>query len=231
MDSEDQNNYYYKNNAKAKKLPGGKRTQDQIDRDMQLCTNLFLHGNSYRFIADKVNERSRKEGFDYQITHVQVFKHIKELLNQWKKERFENIDQYMSLQLRRLDKMEQEMWEAWEESKKGIQKTKLRGGEIKDSKVTGGSVVFQSLETTTGNPQYMALLLKIQQERAELLGMYLPKKYEFFIQDNSNSNQNGGINYEGIGLPLDVQEKIALEIQKKKSELLRLKSENDGSEE
>jgi hypothetical protein len=103
-----------------------KRTREQQETDVAYCSNMFLRGYTYRAIADALNKKNHEAGLEYTITHAVVFRDIKQQLIQWKKKTFANINDYVIAELEKLDKIEVEAWNAWENSKTGKRKTKAR---------------------------------------------------------------------------------------------------------
>lgn len=164
----------------ANKRTGGKRTVEQREADKRFCADLFVKGYTYRDIAKKLNEYNKENGLDYDVTYKTVFMDINQVLVEWKKERFTEIDNYIQVELKKLDKMEVELWDAWDKSKSGRRKTKIVGGEIKNGAISGGSLENRQLEDTNGDPRYLDLLLKVQERRAKLLGYNAPVKVDVY---------------------------------------------------
>lgn len=172
-------------NGGSRKFPGyQKRTTEQRETDFIFCSDLFLRGYTYREISRLLNEHNQKEGRTYTITAVGVYKNMQSLLVEWKKERMKNIDDYVTQELRKLDKMEVELWAAWEESKTGKLREKKRNSERARKVLNSDDPqdYYGYDETTTessaGNPRFMDLLLNVQQRRAKLLGYDAPVKME-----------------------------------------------------
>lgn len=172
---------------KKNKKPRGyvKRTPVQRERDMGYCSQLFLRGYNYRDIATALNKQLAEWGETYTISFSMVFYDIRELLVEWKRERLDNIDDYVTKELQKLDKMEQETWEAWEKSKGDkhkdvVRKPDGRGRPRKDGEPHRDEwgYIQNTVETCTGNPRFLDLLLNIQQRRAKLLGFDAPTKIE-----------------------------------------------------
>lgn len=114
---------------------GYRRTPEQRENDLVFCTDLFLRGYSYRQISDLLNQRNAKLGLDYAIVPpMRVYKDLKQLLINWKREHEENIDLYITKELSKLDKIEAELWDAWERSKKRIV-SKIRQSGLKRREV------------------------------------------------------------------------------------------------
>lgn len=171
---------------KKRKKPLGynKRSEEQRIYDIRFCSDLFLRGYSYREIADALNRDLSARGMGYTITFQMVYYDLQQCLIEWKRERLETIDEYVTQELRKLDKMEVELWEAWERSKTGKLREKNRQN-AKPRKVLedGDNPEYYGYEETTtetsaGNPRFLDLLLNVQQRRAKMLGFDAPVKIE-----------------------------------------------------
>lgn len=196
----------------ANKRTGGKRTIEQREADKTYCADLFVKGYTYRDIAKKLNEYNREKGLDYEVTYKTVFMDINQVLIDWKKERFDEIDNYIQLELKKLDKMEVELWNAWDKSKSGKRKTKIVGGLIKDGAISGGNLDNRQLEDTNGDPRYLDLLLKVQERRAKLLGYNAPVKMDVYSEPPKEENPSE-TKYDINVIPADVLVNLAYQLQ------------------
>ena len=170
---------------KTRKPPGyNKRNEEQREYDLLFCSNLFLRGYSYREIQKALNEDLAKRNTGYTISLRMVYYDLQQALVEWKRERFDNVDDYITQELRKLDKMEVELWDAWETSKTGKEKKKTRSSkkpnkvdaEVNEPNYYGYDET--AVETSSGNPQFLTLLLNVQQRRAKLLGFDAPVKID-----------------------------------------------------
>ena len=196
----------------ANKRTGGKRTVEQREADKRFCADLFVKGYTYRDIAKKLNEHNLENGLSYEVTYKTVFMDINQVLIEWKKERFDEIDKYIQLELKKLDKMEVELWDAWDKSKSGKRKTKIVGGEIKNGAISGGSLDNRQLEDTNGDPRYLDLLLKVQERRAKLLGYNAPVKVDVYNQLPKEESPSGA-KYDISVIPVEELVQIAYKLQ------------------
>ena len=196
----------------ANKRTGGKRTVEQREADKRFCADLFVKGYTYRDIAKKLNEHNLENGLSYEVTYKTVFMDINQVLIEWKKERFDEIDKYIQLELKKLDKMEVELWDAWDKSKSGKRKTKIVGGEIKNGAISGGSLDNRQLEDTNGDPRYLDLLLKVQERRAKLLGYNAPVKVDVYSAPPKEESP-AGAKYDINALPVDMLLEMAYKLQ------------------
>lgn len=196
----------------ANKRTGGKRTVEQREADKRFCADLFVKGYTYRQIAERLNKHNRENGLEYELTYKTIFCDINQVLVEWKKERFETIDNYIQLELKKLDKMEVELWSAWDRSKDVKRKTKIIGGTINDNTVSGGALDSRQLETTNGDPRYLDLLLKVQERRAKLLGYNAPVKLDVYNQPPKDESPSG-TEYDINAIPSEVLVELAYKLQ------------------
>lgn len=194
---------------------GYRRTPEQRENDLVFCTDLFLRGYSYRQIADLLNQRNAKMGLDYAIVPpMRVYKDLKQLLINWKREHEENIDLYITKELSKLDKIEAELWDAWERSKKRIV-----------SKIRQSGLKTERSETFAGNPRYLDLVLSVQQRRAKLLGLDAPVRVD--LPNVNVSVDSSGPKYDISVIPNDMLFVIADKLQNAEYERLMIEKNGD----
>lgn len=194
---------------------GYRRTPEQRENDLVFCTDLFLKGYSYRQISDLLNKRNAKMGLDYAIVPpMRVYKDLKQLLINWKREHEENIDLYITKELSKLDKIEAELWDAWERSKKRIV-----------SKIRQSGLKTERSETFAGNPRYLDLVLSVQQRRAKLLGLDAPVKVD--MPNVNVSVDSSGPKYDISVIPDDMLFVIADKLQNAEYERLMIEKNGD----
>jgi hypothetical protein len=194
---------------------GYRRTPEQRENDLVFCTDLFLRGYSYRQIADLLNQRNAKMGLDYAIVPpMRVYKDLKQLLINWKREHEENIDLYITKELSKLDKIEAELWDAWERSKKRIV-----------SKIRQSGLKTERSETFAGNPRYLDLVLSVQQRRAKLLGLDAPVKVD--LPNVNVSVDSSSPKYDISVIPNDMLFVIADKLQNAEYERLMIEKNGD----
>lgn len=194
---------------------GYRRTPEQRENDLVFCTDLFLRGYSYRQISDLLNQRNAKMGLDYAIVPpMRVYKDLKQLMINWKREHEENIDLYITKELSKLDKIEAELWDAWERSKKRIV-----------SKIRQSGLKTERSETFAGNPRYLDLVLSVQQRRAKLLGLDAPVKVD--LPNVNVSVDSSGQKYDISVIPNDMLFVIADKLQNAEYERLMIEKNGD----
>lgn len=154
-------------------------------------------------------------GLDYVIVPpMRVYKDLKQLLINWKREHEENIDLYITKELSKLDKIEAELWDAWERSKKRIV-----------SKIRQSGLKTERSETFAGNPRYLDLVLSVQQRRAKLLGLDAPVKVD--LPNVNVSVDSSGPKYDISVIPNDMLFVIADKLQNAEYERLMIEKNGD----
>lgn len=168
--------------TKNRKPPGyNKRTEEQREADMLFCSDLFLRGHSYRDITIRLNEEIKRRtpapDVPYTLTHKMIYYDLRQALIEWKKERFDNIDDYVTQELVKSYKVEAEAWAAWERSKGGRQRVKERASKGRPRKTDADVIVADyygydetTAETSAGDPRFLELAVSTQVRRAKLLG-------------------------------------------------------------
>lgn len=198
---------------KARKVQGtNKRSNEQKELDIVICTRYFLQGYTYRQIADKLNIEIKARGNDYTIDFRTVYRDLQKVLIEWKKEHADDMDAYVRKEVQKLDLMECELWQAWEKSKTGKLREKVAKrpsrDELKDSYDTNET----TKETSAGNPRFLQLILEVMQRRAKLLGFDAPVKVD--VTGLSAREENTQVpQYNAGDLPNDVLFALADKLQ------------------
>lgn len=177
-----------------------KRTDEEIKHDRHLAVALRRKGAdhwTYQRIADFIAEKTGRR-----ISSRQVGYDIKHVEEQWRNENLANYDFYVREELTRLDAYENELWEAWRDSKSDTTRERVEKAMRKVRDETEGEdldfdeqfkLVVQKVVTTTegsvGDPRFLELIFKTQQERRKLLGLYAPAKLH--IQEEHTLNIKG----------------------------------------
>jgi hypothetical protein len=173
-------NPYRKKKSKITKPTMLRRTPQQMEHDRVFISKYYTRGYSYRDITKLLNEHLVETNSGYVVTESTVYNEIRIILVDWKRQRFETIEDYIQIELRKLDKIETELWEAWENSKKGKKRVKIKGGQVDASEkdAVGGKLQNRVAETSAGDPKFLDLLLAVQEKRARLLGYDTPTKVQ-----------------------------------------------------
>lgn len=213
------------------KMP--KRSEEQRASDLLFCSNLFLRGYSYREISQKLNEENARNGMGYTISMQMIHWDIQQMLIEWKRERMDNIDDYVTQELRKLDKMEAELWESWERSKNVKRREKNRLGvnpcEVPNDGDCTEYCEYEEMtkEESAGDPRFLDLLLKVQQRRAKMLGIDAPVKVD--IAGSRGNTDSGAPGYDFSAVPDDLLFAVVDKMQSAEyKRLLEEKGVTDG---
>lgn len=123
---------------------------------------LYLRGKSQQQIADEL-----------EVTRKTVWSDIQAIRAEWKKERLDDAEELINIELAKIDQMEAEAWAAWERSKQPtVQRVVL------DADKEGAGYKKRVKTGQTGEPQYLAIVLKCCERRCKILGLDAPAKQE-----------------------------------------------------
>ena len=86
--------------------------QAQLAR-LEIISGLYKRGYSFREIRSEVMKRLNLETYSLETVH----KDISRLLEEWREQRIDKIDQIVQLELQRNDDIIKEAWQAWDKSK------------------------------------------------------------------------------------------------------------------
>ncbi len=171
-----------------------KRNQVKEAR-LEIVAQLYKRGNSVRKIRDEVMRRLDLPKYSTSTVHSD----IQTLLQEWRENRYKDMDDALELELARIDETVQELWDQWEKSKADyVQTTRTRKGAPVNNgsgNEEGGDGQQQqqpqrelmrtyNVERTEkeviglGNTAYIAEIRQQLMERRKLLGLYAPEKRE-----------------------------------------------------
>lgn len=137
-------------------------SNQRADFRRRLAKMALFGGMGQREMADRLG-----------VSQTLICFELKKLRKQWMDEAKTTIDEVVSKELKKLDDLELESYQAWLQSKKRSKKKIIRPH---DKDENGNP--FEQVETTTsvGNPTFLAEIRHIQERRAKLLGFDKPEK-------------------------------------------------------
>lgn len=138
------------------------------------CARLYLEGYSNYGMSLWL-----KENTEWTVSQPTIRTYIDDILDDWHAQRIDDVDKAITGQLQKLQRMEQEAWDAWERSKspqmrkvskkKGVP-TKSVNGETPRIAVT--ATEFEDVEETTesvGDFRFLDLFNRVVMQRLQLL--------------------------------------------------------------
>lgn len=157
---------------------------------LQIVSELRLQGKSVRQIADAVTARLQLKK---KVSTGTIHSDLKLLLQQWREDNNQNTEEWVQLEVARVDMLIAELYEAWEKSKKDYERTRAsqeRRQMIETQRAKGSpnttkhpaSFLKQSQSREQvinyGNVGYISEIRKLLEYRAKLLGLYAPDRKE-----------------------------------------------------
>lgn len=143
-----------------------KRSKQQIIDDRAKIADMFLKSYSHRQITEQLNAQN-----PYSLSAQQILRDIHVIISDWKTSTSALIDERMEQDLMKLEKIENEAWEAWDRSRgKKITKTATESDGVKTKQIKEEQLI--------GEPKFLDLIRQVLQDRANLLGYMAPKKVD-----------------------------------------------------
>jgi hypothetical protein len=141
----------------------GTRSEEQRELDYARISDMYLRGWSCRRIGEAIG-----------ISHVSVSTELKIIRQRWLEEQVKNFDELQQRELLRLDKVECEMWDAWEKSKADQITSTAR----REDGMIAKTVNEVRKAQQTGEAQYMQVIMRCIEKRCKILGLDAPEKVQ-----------------------------------------------------
>jgi len=134
---------------------GKHRTQYKKAMDTKISAAMHLKGYQLKEIGKELGNKVSM-----------VFADLRRAKAEWREEYLTDIKESMLKQLKELDVLKQEMWEAWEKSKQD-----------KDIVISGGkSGDYTKTVESDGNPAFASQIDRIIERKCKILGLDAPQK-------------------------------------------------------
>ena len=148
-----------------------------------IVAELYSKGKSFRDIRSEAIRRLDLETYSLKTVHDD----IETLLKEWRTQRIDDTDKAVTVFLERNRQHYKEAREEWDRSRQDRFRTdtKKKGVPVKGDPEPGsdGNKIQTILkeekriqELGEGDPRYMDLMLKCEEQRAKLLGLYAPER-------------------------------------------------------
>lgn len=164
-----------------------KRTEFQAERDREEIARMYLRGETQQAITDYLNRTYYSAS---PLSRQQISYDVRLLIERWVKSSVNHIDQRKAIELAKIDRLENEYWDAWIRSKENAeveiteqigtrQKQKTVKDEPQEITIIPERVKkYKRVEGQSGNPAFLEGVLKCIAKRCEILGLDAPKKFE-----------------------------------------------------
>jgi len=153
-----------------RKLRSQKRKEGRLD----IVSECYKKAMSFRDIRDEVMKKLELKSYSLQTVHAD----IKFLDAQWKDDRMKNVDEYVNLELKKIDGIIAELWTQYNKSKFKMFKSKDSDGYHYEEREVPADVA------------YIAEMRQQEMERRKILGLYKPEQKNIVIDKPSISIDN-----------------------------------------
>lgn len=210
--------------------------QAQIAR-LEIISGLYKRGYSFREIRSEVMRKLDLATYSLETLHKDIHK----LLDEWREQRLNDIDEYVELELKRNDDIIKEAWKAWDKSKTDYEKVsaKQQGLPTRTEEGNNSGISTTKIEQTkevvikNGDPRYLDVILKVQERNAKLLGYDKPIKVDVYSAPPKEESPTG-TQYDINAIPVDMLVEMAYKLQdvefEKRQKEINYGTQTDNSE-
>jgi IS30 family transposase len=161
------------------------RTNEQRECDLVTIADLYVKGYSQAAIAKEIG-----------VSRSQIQYDLAEIRRRWVESTIRDFDAAKEAELKKLDSLEEEAWEAWRRS---IGETKTTHAEIIDNDEKGRTSKQKVIKREmNGDPRFMSIVQSCIQQRCKILGIEAANKHEHSGPGGGPIQTEGTVNYEGL---------------------------------
>jgi len=166
--------------------PNSWRTPEDRIRDRARIAEWYLKGKTQAWIATELSRIYYPDRAP--ISQQQISLDMKAIIQGWKEVALKDVVELRQAELEKVNRMENEYWDAWERSCANKQTKAARKRLGKDADA-GNTVQSVTDESRDGNPAFMAGIQWCINKRCELLGLNAPTKSQNVDIDLSTLNE------------------------------------------
>lgn len=159
-----------------------KKSKQELEQIKNHVSKLYLQGFTFFGMENWI-----KANTGLSISRKMCSTYVKEMLDEWHFERIDDVDKWITAELKGLNDVEREAWAAWEKSKQDKTKSvtrkrgKLPAG--KSQTITTTNVEnYDEVTSGTGDPRYLEIIKDCKLQRLQ----YLTKGT--FGKEDNNTN-------------------------------------------
>jgi len=146
-----------------------RRTIVERERDLTFIAELYVKGYTQADIAEELSKAR-----DYSIGRTQIWKDIQLIHKRWMEAYILPVNELKVRELARLDRLENEYWDAWERSKRDI--TSLRQDTIRDRSPSGSETYNRNKtilkkDERDGSVAFLQGIERCIDKRCQILGL------------------------------------------------------------
>lgn len=144
------------------------KTKEEREIIKNHVSKLYLQGLSFRAMSAWLRDNT---GFSVADKTCAVY--VTQILDAWHNERLDDVDKWITAELKGLNEVEREAWVAWEQSKKDKTKsvTRKRGtqGKKKNDIETTNYEQYDEVVTGYGDPRFLEIIKDCKLQRLQYL--------------------------------------------------------------
>ena len=142
------------------KVSAPKRTEFEREAQLVEIKDAYLRGDTQMVIAERLG-----------LSQGQISRDLAKIQRRWRESSLVDINEAKQRELERIDVLEREYWQAWENSKGEQQRsTASKQGELSRAQI----VKYES----AGDPRFLAGVQWCVEQRCKILGLYAPLRSE-----------------------------------------------------
>jgi len=142
------------------KVSAPKRTEFEREANLVEIKDAYLRGDTQMSIAERLG-----------LSQAQISRDLATIQRRWRESALVDINEAKQRELERIDVLEREYWQAWENSKgEQSRSTASKAGDVARAQV----VKYES----AGDPRFLAGVQWCVEQRCKILGLLAPAKNE-----------------------------------------------------
>lgn len=150
----------------------GKRTKGQRLKDSERIADLYRQGYTIRQIAKTLNSENQEEDPSYSISFQTAFNDVKKIIKEWEENRLSFIDNRITVELEKINRLERQYNTAWEQSQRDEQKRRIKSkggsGENAEEEIQERQL---EVKETPGDKRWLEGIQWCIEMRLKLLGI------------------------------------------------------------
>jgi hypothetical protein len=150
-------------------LSAPKRSRAERENDLVIVADMYIRGKTQAQMLEHLGDIR-----DYSLTQQQISYDIKAIHKRWLDSSLVDYDQVKARELARIDRLEQEYWDAWIRS--------LQDKEVSVAAKTTGKETTSKTELRregqAGNPRFLDGVMKCIEQRLKIFGLYAPTQID-----------------------------------------------------
>lgn len=171
--------------AETKRQEQGKRLNaSQREAFKSHTSELYLKGWSYRKIIEDIEEK-----FGHTLSISTIHRYVSGLVDEWREHRISKLDDLKTVELQRINKLEETYWDAWQRSLDGavrtVEKQKAvpgksvnERGQVQDTMNVAHAEKMRSTEEAYGDPRFLNGIQWCISMRCKILGVEAPIEFK-----------------------------------------------------